>query len=82
VCQHDEGIARLNLQLYWDPKEDFVKVVELGEDNYKKCPPGARCRSHEARCAATLDQDTRMIEVSEELWDPWSHKIADGFPGL
>jgi 2EXR family len=82
VCQHDKGIARLNRQLYWDPKEDFVKVVELGEDGYKKCSPGARCRSHEARCVATLDQDARMIEVSEELWDSCSHKIADGFPGL
>lgn len=48
VCQHDKGVARLNRQLYWDPKEDFAKVVEIGKDDYKMCPPGARCRSYYA----------------------------------
>jgi hypothetical protein len=29
-----------------------------------------------------LDQDVRMIEVSEELWSSCSDKIADAFPSL
>jgi hypothetical protein len=82
VCTHDEKIERLNRQLYWDPKEDYVltKPADIGTE--VPCLPGARCRSDQTHCVATLDPEVRRIEL-RELYTIWSLRdVVDGFPGL
>lgn len=81
-CGHDKGTARLNRQLYWDPKEDLVILGKIGEDIEGSCPPGAKCRSNLAHCVVTLDPDVRRIQINEESWRSFFREVKEAFPGL
>jgi len=70
----------LNRKLFWDPEEDVVTLIKIGEGN---CPPTARCRSNHTRCSTTFDHRVRIVELGENtLHSSFNKSWLLGFPGL
>jgi hypothetical protein len=79
VCRHEKRNAKLNRQLYWDPREDSVSLKNMGKGVEESRPLHEKRRSCQ-HYVTRIDPGVRKIEIVDS-W-PLFHDIAKGFSAL